>query len=188
MDKMLLIFFSLQSCFIVNGQNSLDSCFIQKLADNKDYFSKYGVPPPLDVQFLFAKGESDSVFLIEDARELEEIYSVWPYNMDYKDFLTEVLNQKTILHPHYKTIKFALNKKVASKYKQNGLKKILKSYCIKIVRSDRDRYRLKKGLSEIELYSVMYFLFINNYLTEFSDESGIYSVGNITMLFKNACP
>jgi len=177
MYKFLIILLLLFSCSVKQKETPIDPLFIQKLVENKiEGF------PWTESGHLFAKGENDSILLIEDCRILEEIYDQGPYNISYEDFLTLALNQKIILKPQFSVPRLYLDKKITAKYRSENFDVFFDTYCKK--KSEGNWYRLKRDVSDNELYTIMYYLFINNLIT-FSDcYSGTYSVGNIAIIFR----
>ena len=182
MRKYLIIILLTSSCSGVQTHTYIEPIFIQKLIENRIDVEREWLPSIMP-QYLFAKGVNDSILLIEDYRILEEIYDSGSYKISYKDFLTLALNQKIILQPQFSVPRFHINQKIATKYHNNKFGDFLDTYCNKT--SDENEHHLRNDISENEKYMVMYYLFINNFVTSFDDYSGIYSVKNITDYIQN---
>ena len=177
-----LIITLLLSCSDAKIQTNINPMFIQKLMENRIDVER-GWLPSITPQYLFAKGDNDSILLIEDYRILEEIYDSGSYEISYKDFLTLTLNQKIILKPQFFVSKFQINQEIAARYHVKNFDDFFDTYCKKT--SYENGYHLRNDMSENERYAIIYYLFINNFITSFDDYFGTYSVEVITDYIQN---
>lgn len=128
----------------------------------------------LPSQFLnytfFCKG-SDNKILIFGVYDLQRIHEDSYNQMSYKSFLTKALNQNLLISkPSPKA--FDLNKEVQHDYNNNKFEDFINKYCEK---HNDDSYTLKTKNCEY-ISSILYYCFINNYLSIFDDYSGAYKI------------
>ena len=96
-------------------------------------------------------------------------------NLDYKLFLTKLLNQELDIQYDNKK-SFEINKFIENQYKSMDFISFMNFYCVKISKS---RYTLKNDVLKNQRYSIFYFLFINNYQTSFDDLGGMFIIKKI---------
>lgn len=133
--------------------------------------------PSLPSQFLnynfFCKNSNNQILML-GVYDLRDIYKKKYSWMSYKDFLTEALNQRLlILHNSSKA--FDLDKTVEKEYKRNKLEDFIRIYCDEY---SNGLYCLKSVDKEL-VNTILYYLFINNYLSSFDDYSGVYGISRI---------
>ena len=130
-------------------------------------------PPPYFGMF-FCKGQNGQILPL-NAGELRDIYSKEFRQLNYKSFLSELLNQN--IEVKYNNHKgFILDPEVESHYKSLDINEFINFYCVK---TSETSYTLNKTFPKIKKYSIFYFLFINNYLTSFDDIGGFYLIKKI---------
>ncbi len=133
--------------------------------------------PSLPSQFLnynfFCKNSNNQILML-GVYDLRDIYKKKYSWMSYKDFLTEALNQRLLI-AHNSFITFDLDKTVEREYRNNKLEDFIKIYCDEY---RRDFYNLKPVDKYLE-NTILYYLFINNYLSSFDDYSGVYGIAGI---------
>ena len=134
------------------------------------YEEELGVPSRYYDLDFFCKGNSDSVVKLQ-YRELKEIYKNQFSNLDYNDYLTKLLNQKITINCNGKNF-VKLNNAIYEKYKSNNFDNFLNYYC----KNTNNSYKLTKKLSQDELNTFSYILFINGYFVTFDDYIGIYYI------------
>ncbi len=104
---------------------------------------------------------------------LKEVYLNEFGYTSYYDFLTNLLNQKIAIKCRDQSQRFKMNENVRKRYKDVNLNEFLDFYCTK---EGNNLFGLKNSTTNEQQNTVLYFLFINNYLISFDDYSGIYVV------------
>lgn len=123
---------------------------------------------------FFCKSQNNRILSL-NANEFRDIYSKEFSNLDYKLFLTRLLNQEIIIQ--YNTDKsFDINKTVEDKYKRMDIDSFIDFYCIKVGKSE---YTLKKNIPKSQKNSIFYFLFVHNYRTTFDEYGGVFIIKKI---------
>ena len=120
---------------------------------------------------FFVQGGNSKILLL-DPKELEEIYCENYLFRNYKKFVREVLNQKIVITTENKGIAFELDKEISDIYRNIGFSDFREQYCVNS--REAGKFWLKSNIQEDQLFSVFYYFFINNYLTEFDDYMGNY--------------
>ena len=130
--------------------------------------------PILKNSKLFGKcGQSGIVSF--PTKELRFIYKDKYKNLDYFEFVKLALNQKIDLDYPRGVPCIYLDSEVEGFYKKNIFEAFMTRYCKKI---NDEKYRLNIDLEERQLNTVLYFLFLNNYLNFYDDMSGFTYVRN----------
>ena len=123
---------------------------------------------------FFCKSQNKKILPL-NANDFRYIYSKEFSKLDYKLFLTRLLNQE--LDVQYNNKKsFEINKFIENHYKSMDFISFMNFYCVKISKS---RYTLKNDVLKNQRYSIFYFLFINNYQTSFDDLGGMFIIKKI---------
>ena len=163
----LALFLTIHLSCGVNHVDSLDESFILKIAQ-EDIHS----PSQFSNVAFFCKGLNDTILFL-NVYQLREIHQSEFANISYYNFLTNVLSQKIIIKSkQYKS--FKIDKIVDSLYKKMKINEFRNLFCIK--RGD-DIYYLKRDVSDDQRNTILYYLFINNYLTRIDDYSGAFVIG-----------
>ena len=124
---------------------------------------------------FFCKSRDNKIILL-DANEFRHLYSKEYSKLDYRSFLTKLLNQELAIEYYNNKEKFKINEDVEKHYLSMGIEDFLNYYCKKTI---EDRYSLKPNIVENQKNSIFYFLFINNYQTSFDDVGGFYIIKKI---------
>jgi len=167
----ILVFYS--SCTLSNNKPVFDENMIKLISENPIYSGNQNIPPNYVSTTFFVQGKHGKILLL-DPRELEEIfindYSSWKYDK----FVRKALNQELIIKNENIGKPFELDKEVMSNYLKHDFLDFLKMYSEKIELNDR--YMLKNDIQKQQLFSVLFYSFINNYLSVFDDYIGCYFV------------
>jgi hypothetical protein len=115
----------------------------------------------------------DNKIITMNVYELKEIYSSSHSKISYSDFLTQLLGQRVIVSDTVGGKLFTLDKQIEEKYSAMDFSSFLKEFC---ETANNHRYYLKHEITENQRNSILYFLFINNYLNYFDDISGTYTI------------
>ncbi len=138
-----------------------------------------GLPSMYSQLFMFVSLGNDEIGCT-DLNILNEVYSKYYLNRykDFEMFLSDVLNQKRNLSHqelgNRNVSYFTLNKAISEKYRDHSVVGLINEYCIKKSETAWSIKTAYKGKSY--LYSVLYFLFINNYSIVINDHIGEYSI------------
>jgi len=124
---------------------------------------------------FFCKSQDNKIILL-DANEFRYIYSKEYSKLDYRSFLTKLLNQELAIEHYNDKKKFKIDDDVEKHYLSMDIKDFLNYYCKKL---NEDEYSLKPDIVENQRNSIFYFLFINNYQTSFDDVGGFYIIKKI---------
>jgi hypothetical protein len=142
-----------------------DNLIISMAKEDQKYPSQYGG------LILFAKCEDNKIAWL-DVEYLREIYRQATFKSDFETFLRNVLNQKQKISFNNIKRKFEPDYNILDQYSKLGIKEIIGSYCRKL----DDRYFLKNDITENKTYTVLYLLFLNNYMTTSDDYIGKFVI------------
>ena len=123
---------------------------------------------------FFSKSQENRIADL-NVYELREIYSKEFRHLNYKLYLTKLLNQKIVIQ-YNNNKEFRINEDIEKNYTSMNIDYFLNFYCKK---TSKDRYTLKLNIPKSQRYSIFYFLFINNYLTSFDDIGGMFIIKKI---------
>lgn len=155
LNSFIALFISCQ----VKDSNNFDENLVKAISIEKtDLPSKFSSIP------LFCRCSNSEVAEVY-INELRYLYKNESDNLDFERFLNQILNQKIKI----KTTKikcFKLNTKVVNSYKKNEFKVFFNLYTEKL---GSGRVVLKSKIKDEELNSVLYYLFLNNYLSSYDD-------------------
>jgi hypothetical protein len=171
MEKLNKIFILiLLSCFL-SCNTKYDTVLNQKLIKNiseedKNYPSRF-----FNVLF-FCKCKSDEISILS-IYEIREVYLKEFNHIKYKDFLTELFNQSLLINCDTQGKKFWINEIVKKNYLKMPINEFLNFYCTK--KSD-NLFSLKNEIADEYKNTILYFLFLNNYLANIDDYSGTYII------------
>jgi hypothetical protein len=93
--------------------------------------------------------------------------------MEYSSFLSNLLNQRISIKCKDRNDIFEINEDVKKRYEETSLNEFLEFYCTK---RNQVSYYLKKDVTSEQRNTVLYFLFVNNYLTNVDDYAGFYII------------
>jgi len=144
-----------------------------KIISENPIFSNMDNPPEYAFTTFFVQGDSGKILLL-DPRELEEIYEEDYSSWNYKKYVRKALNQKLIIKAKNKIKAFELDKDVTDNYLNNDFTDFRAMYCSSTIYDDK--CWLRNGILEHQLYTILYYYFINNYLAWFDDDLGSYSM------------
>jgi hypothetical protein len=170
MNKYLAVFIFLilihLSCS-VNNIDPLDESFIRKISQEDVH-----IPSQFSNVAFFCKGLNHTILFL-NVNQLREIHQSKFANITYYDFLTDALNQKIII----KSIQynnFKIDKTIDRLYNRMNINEFRDLFCIQ---RGADIYYLKRDINDIQRNTVLYYLFIHNYLTRLDDYSGAFIIG-----------
>lgn len=126
-------------------------------------------------EIIFFCKSQDKKILPLNANEFRDIYSKEFSKLDYKMFLTKLLNQEIAIQ-YINNKEFKIDDDIEKHYLSMSINNFLNFYCVK---TSKDRYTLKLSIPENQRNSIFYFLFINNYQTSFDDVGGFYIIKKI---------
>jgi hypothetical protein len=132
--------------------------------------SKY--PSVLSPVLFFGKCKDNKIAILH-VQELKAIHKMKYNNLEFRFFLEQALNQKIDLNYNDKIPCFTINPDVAILYKKEHFDDFIKIFCDKI---ETHTIRLKSSIPDNQITSVLYFFFLNNYLSYFDDNIGRYYV------------
>lgn len=127
------------------------------------------IPSQYNSVILFCKCGENKIALTH-MQELRGIYKNRYNKMMFSQFVEDVLNQKLDISYKDKIKCFSLDSKVKEKYERNSFENFVNLYCDKL----DGVYRIKKNIKESQFKSILYYLFVHNYLTVFNDYEGYY--------------
>jgi hypothetical protein len=176
-SKNIIVFF-LITCFASCNENKksiFDEKVIEKIAlENTEYPSAFSSTP------FFGKCSSNQVCLVY-VQDLRAIHALKYKQIDFLEFLKKSLNQEITIDYQDKIECFDLDKNVTLFYQGNDFNSFLNLYTKK---TKSNRLALKKGIKSDQLETVIYYLFLNNYLTSYDDHLGKYYVDKTSLFYK----
>lgn len=155
--------------FFISCNNRKAFEFNEKLI-NKISNENLELPSSSNSIILFCRCKEKKIALTY-VQELRGIYKYKYNKMKFYEFLSDALNQKIDINYEDKIECFDININVKNIYESSNFKEYINLYCDKY---DGETYRLKKSISNDELKTVLYYFFMNNYLTTFDDYAGYY--------------
>lgn len=121
---------------------------------------------------FFCKCQNEEISIL-NIYEIREVYHKEFKQMKFKDFLTELFNQKLIINCSISNTKFNINDNVKKNYLNMTFDDFLNFYCVK---KRENLFWLKNEVAEVSKNSVLYFLFTNSYITNIDDYNGAYVI------------
>ncbi len=121
---------------------------------------------------FFCKCQNNQVVRL-NVYQLRELYKDSASNTDFETYLMTVLNLKSKIDCKNFNTAFELDPEIKGQYEKKGKGYLLKSFCRK---SGKDRYYLNIDIPQYQRNTVMYFLFINNYMSREDDHLGTYVI------------
>lgn len=166
MTKYLAVFTILLSVHLSCSNAKIDTSFIHRIAQEDVKF-----PSQFSNVIFFCKGVNNT-FLIMDIYQLRELYKNEFADLSYYNFLENVLNQKIVINSAQYT-GFEIDDKVDSLYMKININKFRDFYCIQ---RGENIYYLKREVNDVQRNTVLYYLFIHNYLTRIDDYTGAFVI------------
>jgi len=118
---------------------------------------------------FFCKCQNEEILFL-NIDDIKEIYLKEFKDMEYKTFLTKLFNQRIKIHCAGQKTRFKINEIVKNNYLKLRTEDFVSFYCEK----KRDNlFWLKTNFPEDQKNTVLYFLFINNYLANVDDYKGV---------------
>jgi hypothetical protein len=161
---------SILICCKTSDKIPISNNLIEKIAKEDQ-----AIPSQYSNLNLFIQCEDNKIAMI-NVHYLREFYRSSHHNSDYETFLKSLLNQSVRLDCKNVSNKFELDSSIYAQYDKIGLKPFLSSYCKQI---GVKIYNLNKDLSENKTKTVLYILFINNYMSAQDDYLGMTVVRKI---------
>lgn len=138
------------------------------------------IPSQYNSVILFCKCGKKEIALTY-VQELRGVYKNRYNKMMFSQFVKDALNQKLDISYKDKIKCFSLDSNVKEIYEKNSFENFVNLYCDKF----EGKYRMKKNIKENQFNSVLYYLFLHNYLTVFNDYEGYYYVQKASDFSKN---
>jgi len=161
----------------------LSILFLPLACDNRDSYQfdekiiervgteSVNFPSFFSSSLFFVKCTSNQIGVLQ-IQELREIYRNEYYDLEYMEFISLSLNQA--LDFNDKDINcFDVTPDIENVYRKGGIKSIIEKYCVTV---DDQTFKIREGLIRTEINSILYYLFINNYLNFFDDVRGNYYI------------
>ncbi|HRB70956.1 MAG TPA: hypothetical protein PK776_03820 [Flavobacterium sp.] len=130
------------------------------------------LPSSFSSIFFFGKCTSGNVALLK-VQDLKGLHKIKYPNLDFYTFLEKALNQEIVVDYKDKVKCFEFDKSISSIYEKNDFNTFLELTCEKI---SGDKYTLKENINNGQINTVLYYCFINNYLTVFDDYIGKFYI------------
>jgi hypothetical protein len=115
----------------------------------------------------------DNKILPLNIYEIREVYLKEFSHIDYQDFLTDLLNQRIDIQCKNHNEKFTINETVQKLYKEKNLNDFINFYCSE---KSNNLFWQKNNIPDNQRNTILYFLFVNNYLTSIDDYSGAFVI------------
>lgn len=164
----------LLACFI-SCNNKQDISFSQKLIKSISEEDK-SYPSRFFNNLFFCKCQNEEVSILS-IYELREVYLKEFNHINYKNFLTELFNQKLLINCTIQNKQFRINEEVKKNYIKMPLKEFLNFYCTK---KKDNLFFIKNDVADEFKNTILYYLFINNYITNIDDYSGTYVIKKVS--------
>jgi hypothetical protein len=156
---------------------SFDNCLIELISmEDPNFPSQF-----LEIHF-YCQGENNEI-LLTNAQEFKFVYEESHYDMNYKTFLTKLLNQQIVINNDHGEA-FSLDRDVTQEYQTKKFTAFLLSY---FKNDGENHYVSVNKVTENERNTVFYYLFLNNYLTVFDDVIGCYYAFSTSKITKDLC-
>ncbi|MDH6342444.1 hypothetical protein M2480_001066 [Parabacteroides sp. PFB2-12] len=133
---------------------------------------------PLDLEYpsryeglhLFICCEDENEKKITFPRIIKKEYLENKYNMNYKTYLRKVLKESMCIHIPDSC--FRLDAVISDNYDRMNFDTFFSLYCYE----NGNVFRISQGLNENEIFTILYYLFINEYYSFWDDYIGVYSI------------
>jgi len=168
---LILLFFAFCLSCNTNHEISFDKKLIKSISDENKY-----LPSRFFNLFFFCKCQNEEISILS-VYELREVYHNGFKNMYYKDFLTELFNQKLKVDCTLLNNKFKINADVQKNFLKMTLVDFINFYCVK---KRENIFWLKNDIAEESKKSILYFLFLNNYITNIDDYNGSFVIMKVS--------
>jgi hypothetical protein len=169
----ILLFAILFSCQLACKTDKavfISEKFLQSISSEQESY-----PSQYSNVLFFCKCSANKILYL-NIYELREIYKMEYRNNSYYEFLNDALNQRLILNCGEQYNEFQINETVNKNLKKNGINKFIDLYCTK---NGTDLYWLIRDIKEDQRSTILYFLFVNNYITRTDDISGAFIIKKI---------
>ena len=121
---------------------------------------------------FFCKCQNNKVVRL-NVYHLRELYKDSSSNTDFETYLRKVLNEKSKINCKNFNTTFELDPEIKGQYEKMGKDYLLKSFCKEY---GKDIYYLNIDIPQYQRNTIMYFLFINNYMSSEDDYLGTYVI------------
>jgi hypothetical protein len=161
---LLTITFFLIGCKMKNSIH-INNAFIKEISQENQNLQ-------IEFDVFFCKCQDNQIVRLT----LNQIRSLYKTSTSYDNFrmyITAVLNQRLKIDCNSFDSTFELDPIIKDQYEKKGLDYLLKSFCIQ---SENDRYFLNPKISKNQLNTVLYYFFINNYISVEDDYLGTYGI------------
>ncbi len=170
----LILFFA--SCKDNKG-SAFDEKVVEKIAqESTEYPSEFSSIP------FFGKCSNNQIGLVY-LQDLRAIHTLKYKQLNFLEFLNKSLNQEITIDYLDKIKCFDLDKSVTLLYESNDFYTFLNLYTVK---TKSNRTALKKEIKTNQIETVIYYLFVNNYLTSYDDYIGKYYVDKTSLFYKKS--
>lgn len=121
--------------------------------------------------YLFMKDKKTKELIAVDSSDLMRLYSNKYDRMTYGNFIKGVFSNKIKIYCEEVSYCFDLDDNITRTYEEESFPFFLKKYCRNY---SQDKYLIIRELPKKETFTVMYYLYINNYFSAYDDISGYY--------------
>ncbi|GAB4036409.1 hypothetical protein [Spirosoma gilvum] len=135
--------------------------------------TKHFLPAPDDSKGVFVLVDSNRVAYTQKGL-LSAAYKKYSLSIGYYDFMYNALNQRRVFSSNAIIgCKFHLDSLIVNAYQKKGTRDLLKTYFEKV---EEVVYRLKMPLESEQKFTILYFMFLNNYEIVFDDYEGSFYI------------
>lgn len=127
----------------------------------------------LPLVFLFCKSNDADRLGFIDNYGLQKHFLTTDSSLNYKVYIQDIFNYKIKIDCQSLNECFNLNDTITDSYENNQLDNFLAKYSKKVI---KNVYSINTELSYNAKLTVSYYLFLNDYFTQFDDISGLYYV------------
>jgi len=140
------------------------------------------VPSYYNSYLLFSKCNDIRIAII-NIEDLRIIYKRKYLKMNFSEFLKNALDQKLDISYKDKIECLEINTEVKAIYEAKPFEYFLTYYCDKV---DAKESRIRNSIPKRQLKSVLYYFFINNYLTQLDDKIGYYYIRKTELIYQES--
>jgi hypothetical protein len=172
--KFRLLFFLVLCLMTLNvGCNDKSKYYISEKLIQSISEEDSSFPSKYNGIIFFGKCTNDEIMVL-DIKQIRDIYLSDYSHLEYKSYISELFNQQLTLNFDLGYPKYVLSTEVKYNYRNLNFESFINMYCIK---TNNSNFVLKNNSNnEINKTTVLYYLFLNNYLTIFDEHTGIYVV------------
>jgi hypothetical protein len=126
----------------------------------------------IEFDIFFCKCQDNQIVRLT-LNQIRNLFRTSTSNDNFRMYVTAILNQRLKIDCNSFDSTIELDPIIKDQYEKKGVDYLLKSFCIQSV---NDRYFLNPKMSKNQLNTVLYYFFINNYISVEDDYLGNYGV------------